>query len=81
MMQKDARDGSRATVHVFVVAPEGEINVPFMQVQRDVTNGMSQIKSYQDSLKRFRMLVYELMALFGNVEHWKDLASVKVYPS
>lgn len=46
-MNEATADATRATVEVFVAAPTREIDIPFVQLQRHVTNGMSQIKANQ----------------------------------
>ena len=42
-MQERACDGARAGIEVFVRAPDGEIDVPIMQRQRHITDGMRKI--------------------------------------
>ncbi len=42
-VHKEAGDGARAGVHVLVVAPGGEVDVPVVQFDVDVANGVREV--------------------------------------
>jgi hypothetical protein len=66
-VDKESTDYARTAVHVLVVAPCGEVDVPVMQLERHVADGMSQIPSNFDTkgvaVTRDELYVKELAAV------------------
>ena len=50
VVYEETADGAGAAVHVLVVAPDGKVDVPVVQAQRDVADSVSQIPAYNDAL-------------------------------
>lgn len=50
IVHKESSNGTRSGVDVFVIAPNGKINVPFVKLQVHVSDSMSQVPSDQDTL-------------------------------
>ncbi len=48
-VHEEAGDGARAGVHVLVVAPGGEVDVPFVQFDVDVANGVRDVPADQNA--------------------------------
>lgn len=66
-VDKHATDAARAAVEILVRAPRGRVDVPFLEVQRHVAHGMSQIPDDEDTL---------LVSEFSNRGNIEQLTSV-----
>lgn len=48
LVNEYAADGSRASVHVLIIAPNREINTPVVQMKLDIPYRMSQVPANHD---------------------------------
>ena len=70
LMHEASADAPWAAVQVFVVAPDGEVGVPIVQAQRNITGGVREIEAYDASflMSRFGHGL-QIQSLTRNVVH------------
>ena len=61
---------SRTTIHIFITAPGGKINLPVVKIKLNVTRRMRQVPTYSNPLAT---------GSFGNSLHIKNLTVVIVH--